>query len=318
MTRVSTGRLLAVVATFFLIEPAALADSPKGMVRVPQGSFVMGYPGEYEDELPKHEVQLDAFYLDRSEVTNAEFQAFVDATGHVTEAEKKGYAWVFQSGVREFQRIDGASWRHPQGPDSDLSGKESHPVVCVAWMDAEAYAAWAGKRLPTEAEWEYAARAGKAMHFSADPGLHAGEHEAHGHLAHATASHAEGLDNKNIAFIKANVWQGEFPNENSEQDGFYYTAPVASFQANDFGLHDMVGNVWEWCQDWYGADYYSRSPGENPQGPDTGDKRVARGGSWFCSTSYCGAYNTHFRGASPPEEAFANVGFRCAMDIEHE
>jgi len=266
-----------------------------GMIRITGGEFVMGREGSHADEAPAHEVAVDVFWLDAHEVTNREFAAFVAATGHITRAEREGRCWAYVAGATQFEALPGTDWRHPQGPDSSLDDRWDHPVVCVSWHDARAYAEWAGKRLPTEAEWEYAARAGSAAHAIARA---------------AAATHADpGLDR-----MDANIWEGTWPENNLLDDGHYYTAPVASYSPNGWGLHDMIGNVWEWTGDWYAADYYADSPRHGPTGADGGDTRVARGGSWFCSANYCGAYSTHFRGASPPDRAFNNVGFRCARD----
>jgi len=278
---------------------------PDEMTLVPGDAFPMGYDRGHEDEKPVHRVEVSSFLMDRHEVTNGEFAAFVEATGHVTQAQRDGHAWCFLKGEREFRAVEGADWRHPQGPGSSIEEIPDHPVVNVSWEDAAAYARWAGKRLPTEAEWEYAARSGAARHRVADtaPGR----------------PHASGPSPKapgdGTQIVRANVWQGEWPAENRVRDGFFYTAPAASFPANVWGLHDMIGNVWEWTADWYAADYYGRSPERDPLGPDGGDLKVARGGSWFCSTRYCGAYSTWFRGSSPPGQAFNNVGFRCAADL---
>lgn len=314
-------------------------SSAKGMILVKSGSFKMGYEDGYEDELPVHTVTLSSYYIDAHEVTNRQFAKFVKATGHVTQAEKDGYAWCYLKDTSDFQAVQGAQWRHPEGPGSSIEDRMDHPVVCVSWYDAAAYAKWAGKRLPTEAEWENAARTGNNGHFKAHLGdSHAG-HNSAGHHAMSGDSavhnavndtspsakaHRSGANHepkspaavKGITSVQANIWQGTWPNDNRMSDGYFYTAPAASFEPNAWGIHDMIGNVWEWTNDWYGADYYSHSPAENPEGPTTGENRVARGGSWFCSPNYCGAYTTHFRGASPPMQSFNNVGFRCASDVK--
>ncbi|RKX32944.1 MAG: formylglycine-generating enzyme family protein [Candidatus Zixiibacteriota bacterium] len=298
------------------------------LIYVTGSSFAMGYDQAYEDGRPVHEVTLNPFYIDRYEVTNARFREFVDAPGYVTTAEHGGYCWAYLEGAEDFQRILGAYWRQPEGPGSSIENRLNHPVVCVSWHDAAAYAAWAGKRLPTEAEWEYAARAGADDHYRADTGEH------HGGQDHATVAndhspsskshrnnmefHAMGAQQSGENQVRANIWQGTWPDVNHLDDGFFYTAPVGGFSPNDWGVHDMIGNVWEWTADWYAPDYYLNSPASNPSGPDSGDNRVARGGSWFCSPNYCGAYSTHYRGASPPDHAFNNVGFRCAADADYE
>lgn len=244
-----------------------------------------------EDERPAHRVTLSPFYLDATEVTNAAFARFVAATGYKTDAEKQGAAWVFKESFKDWESVDGADWRHPLGPDSTIDDKTDHPVVNVSWHDAAAFAKWAGKRLPTEAEWEYAARGGRKGEFF-----------------------PWGNELKPNGQPLANFWQGVWPEKNLLEDKFYYTAPVSSFTPNGFGLSDMIGNVWEWTADWYAADYYQHSPAKDPQGPQTGEMRVARGGSWFCAENYCGAYRVGFRGQSPVDAGFNNVGFRCAKD----
>ncbi|GBC81628.1 Serine/threonine-protein kinase pkn1 [bacterium HR10] len=292
-------------------EPTA----PAGMKFLPGGRFEMGSPQArahpaihdhadttgapdpaheiYDDEGPVHEVALSPFFIDLHEVTNAEFARFVQATGYKTDAERKGESWVFRQGARDWALVRGADWRHPLGPDDSIADRMDHPVVHVSWNDAFAYCRWAGKRLPTEAEWEYAARAG-----------------------HRGQTYPWGDELKPGGKLMANFWQGHWPDRNLLEDGYYYTAPVCSFPPNDFGLCDMVGNVWEWTADWYAEDYYAHSPVVNPQGPSSGEMRVARGGSWFCSPNYCGAYRVAFRGKSPPDASFNNVGFRCAKDAK--
>lgn len=299
------------------------------MVLIKGGEFVMGNEGAYADESPRHTVQVSSFYLDVHEVTNAQFAEFVKATGYVTQAERDGHCWAYFSGETDWQYAEGTNWRHPQGQTSSISDKMDHPVVCVSWEDAAAYAKWAGKRLPTEAEWEYAARAGADGHFVANTGSNEQSHDGHVNVNHAvevsdrspsSKSHGAGAHHQmagsqdNLITVNANIWEGHWPEHNALNDGFYYTSPAASFDANAWGVHDMLGNVWEWTADWYDSSYYAASPNADPQGPATGQNRVARGGSWFCSPNYCGAYSTHYRGASPPDHAFNNVGFRCAMD----
>jgi len=321
---------------------------PEGMALVPGATFTMGTEDGHADEQPVHEVTLRRFLIDRHEVTNAEFAEFVEATGHVTQAEKDGYAWCFIRGESDFVALNGANWRHPQGPGSSIEDRMDHPVVCVSWEDAAAYARWRGKRLPTEAEWEYVARGGGSAHVrahvlapgesahSAGGAPHGGSHheESHdqasperrsedpsskSHRNHDSASpagHRSGDDGSSaVEYIRASVWEGVWPQTNKTDDGYYYTAPVGSFEPNALGVYDMIGNVWEWTNDWYAADYYARSPRHNPPGPSSGDRRVARGGSWFCSLNYCGAFTSHYRGGSPPTHAFNNVGFRCAADV---
>lgn len=246
-----------------------------------------------EDEHPAHQVTLNSFYLDAYEVTNSEFATFIEATGYQTDAEKKGFSWVFKEGFKDFEAIEAADWRHPLGPDSTITNLMNHPVVHVSWNDAMVFAKWAGKRLPTEAEWEYAARNGRR-----------------GQL------YPWGNQLMPQGKPLANFWQGTWPEANTLEDTFYYSSPVGSFPPNSFGLYDMIGNVWEWTADWYAADYYSSSPGTDPKGPATGEMRVARGGSWFCAVNYCGAYRVGFRGKTPPDDSFNNLGFRCAKDAQ--
>jgi len=334
-----------------LFEAKRPNDDATGMIRMEGGRFMMGSAHGHGDEKPVHEVRIDPFLIDKHEVTNRQFAAFVEDTGYVTRAERDGYAWGFLEGDSDFRRIKGADWRHPDGPESSYKQRLDHPVVNVTWHDAVAYAKWAGKRLPTEAEWEYAARSGGGKHISADPVRHAAQSPKRptgGHHDHAGNAHREGHastpqqsdvrivnaahpsaddhsqhqghgthgDSSIDRLIHANVWHGDFPQTRKRIDGSFTTTPVGTFAANGTGVHDMIGNVWEWTADWYAGDYYASSPTENPTGPDAGDKRVARGGSWFCSPDYCAAYNSHYRGASPPDHAFNNVGFRCVKDID--
>lgn len=306
---------------------------PAGMVWIPGGEFVMGTVGQtpQQNEKPSHGVRVDGFFMDEHEVTNAQFRAFVDATGYVTVAEKapdwEEMRKQFPPGTekppaeqlvpgslvftppkeavptdnvaRWWTWVPGASWKHPEGPGSDLAGRENHPVVQVAWDDAVAYAAWAGKRLPTEAEWEFAARGGLAgKRFPWGDEL----------PTDATAD-------------RANIWQGQFPNMNTKVDGYERTAPVKSYAPNGYGLYDMAGNVWEWCSDWYRADAYVGRTGVtvNPKGPpDFWDpseplspKRVMRGGSFLCHVAYCESYRPAARRGTATDTGLSHTGFRC-------
>ncbi len=263
-----------------------------GMVRVPGGEFWMGndYAGQL-DQRPMHPVRIDTFWLDRCEVTNRQFAAFVAATGYRTTAEQIGQSHVFDPHAKAWRLCKGADWQHPLGPDSMILGREDDPVVHVSWHDAVAYARWAGKRLPTEAEWEYAARGGL---FDAD--------------------YPWGRTEKIDGRYQANAWQGWFPDEDLGRDGFRGPAPAGSFAPNRFGLCDMAGNVWEWCSDWYSADAYQRSGGENPRGPSEGRERVRRGGSWLCADNSSEGLCVSTRNSGSPRASSNHVGFRCARD----
>jgi sulfatase modifying factor 1 len=276
---------------------------------VPAGTFAMGDPfGEgypADGETPVHEVRLPAFRMDATAVTNAQFATFVKDTGHVTEAEEFGVSAVFHlafagdrrdvvnqvPGAPWWLAVRGASWRRPEGPGSDVAGRQNHPVVHVSWHDAEAYATWAGKRLPSEAEWEYAARGGL-------PGRR----------------FAWGDELTPRGRWMCNIWQGTFPTENTRDDGHLTTAPAKSFAPNGYGLSCMAGNVWEWCADWFAPDYYRHSPADDPRGPEAGEQRVMRGGSYLCHDSYCHRYRVAARSSNTPESTSANTGFRCAGD----
>ena len=257
------------------------------------------YPGDGEG--PVHEVSVSPFEIDPYTVTNAAFAQFVDATGHVTDAEHYEWSFVFGGflpddapetrgvvGAEWWRQLYGANWRHPEGPGSSIEDRLDHPVVHVSWNDAQAYCAWSDTRLPTEAEWEFAARAGSPSPFPWGDELEPnGEH-------------------------RMNVFQGEFPRRNTCLDGYSATAPVGAFPPNAFGLHNVTGNVWEWCEDWYSPNYYSQSAHNDPRGPTTGTTRVERGGSYLCHASYCRRYRVSARLGAEPESSTGNLGFRVA------
>ena len=299
--------------------------APDGMVWVPGGTFWMGCENcGMPDALPAHLVSVDGFWMDRTPVTNREFEQFVKATKYVTVAERaldpKDYPGVprdklkpgsavftpttapvsLDNPLQWWQYVPGASWKHPAGPHSSLRGREDHPVVHVAFEDVSAYAAWAGKRLPTEAEFEFAARGGLDRNL-----------------------YPWGNDLTPGGKAVANTWQGRFPVRDAGEDGFLGTSPVSAFPPNGFGLYDMGGNVWQWCSDWYRPDYYSTlaSAGaatRNPAGPgDSFDpqepgaaKRVLRGGSYLCTDQYCARYLVGSRGKSEVTSGASNLGFR--------
>jgi formylglycine-generating enzyme required for sulfatase activity len=255
-----------------------------------------------DGEGPAHEVHLDAFELAVHTVTNARFAEFVAATRHRTTAERCGTSFVFGgllpadfpptrsvAAAPWWQEVEGADWRHPEGPQSDVDGRGDHPVVHVSWDDAVAYAAWSGTRLPTEAEWERAARGGLE-----------GAPFPWGHDREPGGEH------------RMNVFQGSFPSGDTGADGWIGTCPVGSFAPNGFGLHEMTGNVWEWCADWFAPDAYRRSPRHAPTGPATGSARVMRGGSYLCHHSYCRRYRVDARSSNTPDSSAGNIGFRVA------
>ncbi len=300
-------------------------SAPGGAVWVPGGEFMMGSDEAQPDEGPAHRVVVEAFWMDRTEVTNAEFGRFVRETNYVTVAERQPDPKDFPGAPPEnlvpgsivfspppgdvsldncfqwWKYVPGADWRHPEGPDTSIAGREKHPVVQVSWEDAAAFAKWAGKRLPTEAEWEFAARGGLDR-----------------------MPYCWGEDQRPGDRWLANIWQGRFPNENKLEDGYRGTAPVGSFPANGYGLFDMSGNVWEWCADWYRPDYYGASPLRDPQGPPSsfnpnqpGElRRVTRGGSYLCSDLYCTGYRPSARMNSSPDTGLCHTGFRCVRSAK--
>jgi formylglycine-generating enzyme required for sulfatase activity len=319
---------------FFASEPPGPA--PQGMRWIPGGEFSMGTNSSlgWPDEKPAHRVRVAGFWMDETEVTNAEFRKFVDATDYVTTAERSPVleeimaqmppgttppdpqllvpgAMVFTppAGAVDLQQFSlwwqwtpGANWRHPEGPDSTIDGREDHPVVQVSWYDAAAYAKWAGKRLPTEAEWEFAARGGLEG-----------------------ADFSWGDEPPTDTRVMANIWQGTFPNLNTATDGYARTAPVKSFAPNGYGLYDTAGNVWEWCNDFFDRDAHRRLAAqgvvENPTGPiRTIDPtqplailRVQKGGSFLCHVSYCLRYRPSARHGGGADTGMSHVGFRCVV-----
>jgi formylglycine-generating enzyme len=279
------------------------------MVRLEGGRFLMGTPDNEgyraDGEGPVHEVGLRPFWIDAATVTNARFREFVDQTGYVTTAAEFGWSFVFggllpddfpdTAGVAAapwWRQVFGADWAHPEGPQSALEGRDDHPVIHVSWDDAQAYCAWSDARLPTEAEWEYASRGGLVQ-----------QRFPWGNELEPGGAHL------------MNVWQGQFPAENTIADGWYGTAPVDAYPPNGFGLYNTTGNVWEWCSDWFGPEYYATSPATDPRGPATGTHRVMRGGSYLCHESYCSRYRVAARSGNTPDASTGNLGFRCVRDL---
>jgi formylglycine-generating enzyme required for sulfatase activity len=289
--------IVAICAVFLAILPGCRHAPPAsvtlpekdGMVLLKGGEFRMGADAERPDEQPVHTVALKPFWIDTHEVTVARFARFLTATGYRTDAEKFGWSGVFDVKTGEWGKVDGADWRHPDGPQSNAAPDE--PVCQISWRDARAYAAWAGKRLPTEAEWEYAARGGLT-----------GQRYAWGDELRPGGQPV------------ANWWQGRFPDNDTGEDGFRQRAPAGSFAPNGYGLYDVAGNVWEWCADWYAADYYQNSPPANPAGASNGEERVIRGGSWMCAENFCSSYRVASRSHATPDSGLNNLGFRCARD----
>ena len=279
-----------------------------GLVTIPAGSFGMGtdsdsrYPGDGES--PARDVHVSEFRIGRNPVTVAEFREFVRETGFRTVAEVHGWSFVFAGLLPDdapptqaaahapwWRRVEGAAWHAPEGPGSTVADRAEHPVVHVSWRDAFAYCAWAGARLPTEAEWEKAARGGAVgtdfpWGDEREPG---GRH-------------------------MMNVWQGEFPTRNTAADGYVGTAPVDAYEPNGFGLRHVCGNTWDWCQDWFSPDWHLDGPREDPLGPDHGERKVIRGGSYLCHHSYCHRYRLSARAGNEPDATTGHMGFRVAVD----
>jgi formylglycine-generating enzyme len=310
--------------------------SNSGMVLIPSGTFDMGADNNQAspDEYPKHSVIVNSFYMDATEVTNAQFEKFVSATGYKTTAERKpdweelkktvppgtprpadslmqAASLVFKQSTQPvslndytqwWSWVSGADWKHPQGPQSNIIVKENYPVVHISWDDAMAYCKWAGKRLPTEAEWEFAARGGLKNNI-----------------------YPWGNESLNTGKPKTNYWEGKFPYLNEKKDGYIRASPVKTYLTNGFGLYDMAGNVWEWCNDFYNQDYYKTLEGKttvNPTGAtksyDADEpyaiKRTLRGGSFLCNDSYCSGYRVARRMKSSPDTGLEHTGFRCVKD----
>ncbi len=284
------------------------------LIDLAEGTFVMGTDSEEgfpaDGEGPPRAVTIAPFRIDRYTISNRDFSAFVEATGYVTEAERYGWSYVFHLFVSKLARkrgevrelpgltwwlgVDRASWKRPEGRGSDIKARQNHPVVHVSHRDATAYCAWAGVRLPTEAEWEYAARGGLEQRRYAwgDELTPGGRH-------------------------MANIWQGTFPDRNTEADGWAGTAPVDSYKPNGLGLYCVAGNVWEWCADWFSPTWHREKRREtrmNPVGPPDGSARVTRGGSYLCHDSYCNRYRVAARSSNTPDSSTGNMGFRVAAD----
>ena len=280
-----------------------------GMALLSGGEFLMGTDAAdgfaADGEGPVRPVRLIPFYIDVYVVTNAQFEAFVRDTGYKTEAERFGWSFVFHMFVSAKVRrtatqaaadapwwwvVKGAYWRRPEGPGSNLKRRRNHPATHISWNDAAAYCAWAGKRLPTEAEWEYAARGGLVQKRYAwgDDLTPGGEHQC-------------------------NIWQGDFPDTNSAEDGYKGAAPVDAYKPNGYGLYNMAGNVWEWTSDWFSA-VFDAAPRDNPTGPARGSAKTIRGGSYLCHDSYCNRYRVAARTSNTPDSSTGNLGFRCARD----
>ncbi len=295
-----------------LAVPRTRAGSLDAMIRLDGGPFLMGTDSDEgfpaDGEGPVREVTLDPFYIDARPVTNLLFREFIRATGYVTEAGRFGWSFVFQGHIPPGRyaalvedtvaaapwwcRVSGACWLHPEGPDSNLEARDDYPVTQVSWNDAAAYAAWAGKRLPTEAEWEYASRGGlEQKRFPwGDELTPEGRH-------------------------LCNVWQGEFPTLDLAEDGYAGPAPVDAFPPNGYGLFTITGNVWEWCHDWFHPAFHVLGTRRNPAGPPEGAAKVMKGGSYLCHESYCNRYRVAARTANTPDSATTNIGFRCVRDV---
>ena len=297
----------------------ANTGSTDNMVKLAGGTFRMGSENddiwESDGEGPVRDVAVKPFYIDACAVTNQQFAAFIADTSYITQAQHFGWSFVFHThlprkfaqqlrqtsavvGLEWWLAVPGARWDRPFGQRSNLKGRMDHPAVHVSWNDAMAYAQWAGKRLPTEAQWEFAARGGRDQQVYPWGNALAGRKQ-----------------------FRCNTWQGRFPNEDTGEDGFAGTCPVDAFKPNDFGLYNTNGNVWEWCADWFSADWHTR-PHEDPAvitvdpiGPPTGTQKLQKGGSYLCHVSYCNRYRTAARTGNTPDSSTTNNGFRCVRDL---
>ena len=296
-------------------KPQATNGNTDGMALIPGGEFLMGtddrdgFPADGEG--PVRPVRVNPFYIDACAVTNQQFERFARETGYKTEAERFGWSFVFHMFLRPKVRrmakqvvsdapwwwvINGAYWRRPEGPGSNLKRRWNHPVTHVSWNDATAYCQWAGKRLPTEAEWEYSARGGLSQ-------------KRYAWGDELTPNHEH----------RCNIWQGTFPEENSADDGYKGTAPVDAYEPNGYGLYNVSGNVWEWTADWFSPTFHVQTSSangarDNPQGPPSGQSKTIRGGSYLCHDSYCNRYRVAARTSNTPDSSTGNLGFRCVRD----
>jgi formylglycine-generating enzyme required for sulfatase activity len=278
------------------------------MVRLDGGEFLMGTESDEafpaDGEGPVRKVSVDAFYMDARPVSNEQFREFVRSTGYRTESERFGWSFVFHThvrpeavedrapGVEWWCKISGADWAHPEGPDSSIDARLSLPVVHVSWNDAAEYARWAGKRLPSEAEWEYAARGGleQRIYPWGDELTPNGQH-------------------------LCNVWQGDFPHRDAAEDGFTAVGPADAFPPNGYGLYGITGNAWEWCSDWFSPAYHLTATRTNPIGPPDGASKVMKGGSYLCHRSYCNRYRVAARTSNTPDSATTNISLRTVRDV---
>jgi len=290
-----------------LINPYDLNPNLTNMISVPAGSFVMGTNSDIgfpdDGEGPEKTINLNQFHIDIYSVTNSEFEKFITETKYITEAEQYGWSFVFYKLLSKVTLakieykvtstpwwcvVKNAYWRRPEGPKSNIKNRGDHPVVHISWNDAVNYCTWANKRLPTEAEWEYAAQGGleNSIYPWGNELIPNNEHQC-------------------------NIWQGEFPKENSLEDGYLSTAPVNSYKSNGYGLYNIVGNVWEWTQDWFSTSYPKIRDTNNPLGPGTGESKVIKGGSFLCHKSYCNRYRIAARSSNTTNSSTSNLGFRC-------